>query len=983
LLAEAYGKLPMSFEENDGQTSAAVRFLSRGPGYALFLTPTEAVLTLDVILSSGGSQGAPRGARPLRSDAHRPSAVPAGPASGSEATVLRMTLRGARTNPRLSGEGPLTATSNYFLGTDPKRWLTGVPNYKSVRYHDVYPGVDLIYHGQQRRLEYDVIVAPGADPRSVRLAFPGASLRLDPRGDLIVQTPHGGVVQHRPVVYQEMGGRRSVVPGGYRIAGQQEVRFEVGPYDRTRPLIIDPTLAYSTYLGGSVAAGFGNALDMGLAIAVDGQGNAYVTGSTHSTDFPGTSGSPIQPAINGILDDAFVTKINAAGSAIVYSTYLGGSGNDDGEGIAVDGAGKAYVFGDTESSDFPGTGGSPIQPAFGGGIEDTFVTKINAAGNAIVYSTYLGGSGNEEAGGIAVDGAGNVYVAGTTDSPGFPGVSHSSLQAANAGAGDAFVTKINPSGTAIVYSTFLGGAGQEFGLAIAIDGARNAYVTGQTFSSGFPGTSGSKLQAAYGGSGDAYVTKINAAGTAIVYSTYLGGSSSEQGRGIAVDAAGNAYLTGATGSTNFPGASISSIQSVFGGQLDGFVTKINAAGSAIVYSTYLGGSAIDQGNGIAVDRNGNAYVAGSTVSPNFPGASGSSIQPAYGGGVDDGFVVKINAAGSALLYSTYLGGSDDDSAKAIAVDGAGSAYVTGLTASSNFPGTSGSAIQASYGGGYDGFVSKIGAGSTCSASSTALCLSANRFQVTAHFDDGNGHSGTAQVVPLTPDTGYLWFFNSSNVEAVVKVLNGCGLNSRYWVFAGGLTNVKVVLTVTDTVTGVPKSYTNPPHTTYQPIQDTAAFSCGAASAADASPEAIARAGQIEAEALQDLIDEEAAPRAGDEAGTGCTPSANTLCLNNGRFQVSATFDAGSAGAGAAQVVKLTSDTGYLWFFASSNVEAVIKVLNGCGLNSHYWVFAGGLTNVKVVITVTDTLHGTSQTYRNPSNTIFQPIQETSAFATCP
>jgi hypothetical protein len=978
--AATYGKLPMSFEENAGQADPAVRFLSRGPGYSLFLTPAEAVVSLRksaLRREPASRERAPRSRR---------QTIPE-----TDAAVVRLAFAGARPDPQVTGEDPLPGSSNYFIGSDQRRWRTGVPTCSRVRYRGIYPGVDAVYYGRERRLEYDLVVSPGADPRQIRLAFAGARpLRLDRHGNLVLGTPLGDLVQHRPIAYQEIRGQRRMVQAGYRITGRNEARFQVGPYDRTLPLVLDPTLAYSTYLGGSNSAGgFGSAGDFGYGIAVDGAGNAYVTGYTHSTNFPGASGSPIQPAINGISNDAFVTKINAAGTAIVYSTYLGGSDDDQGNAIAVDGAGNAYVFGDTASTDFPGTGGSPIQATFGGGGEDAFVTKINAAGNAIVYSTYLGGSGNEEGGGIAVDHAGNAYVTGLTESATFPGVTGGSIQPVNAGhVADAFVTKINAAGTAIVYSTFLGGNGQEFGLAIAVDGTGNAYVTGQTESTNFPGTQASPIQSVYGGSGDAYVTKINAAGTAIVYSTYLGGSGADRGSGIAVDAAGNAYVTGSTSSTNFRGTGPGSIQAANGGALDGFVAKLNAGGTAIVYSTYLGGSDIDQGSGIAVDAAGNAYVAGSTKSTNFPGAGGSSIQPAFGG-FFDGFVTKINAAGSALVYSTYLGGTDDDSATAIAADSSGNAYVTGYTNSTGFPGTGSSSIQPVFGGGYDAFVTKIAdsAPTTCAPSATTLCLNGSRFQVTARFDAGGGNSGTAQAVQLTPDTGYLWFFNSANVEAIVKVLNGCALGGHYWVFAGGLTNVNVVMTVTDTVSHAVKTYTNPPNTEFQPIQDTSAFaSCPKASTASSAE--VEEAVEQEARSMSALVALGAAasgPPAIAEGVTvagACQGGPTALCLNNGRFEVTAHFDDGRGNSGAAQVVQLTPDTGYLWFFASTNVEAVVKVLDACPLSGH-WVFAAGLTNVNVALTVTDTGTGAFKTYTNPPNTTFQPIQDTNDFTMCP
>jgi hypothetical protein len=683
-VSELYGKFPLSFEVNAGQVSPEVEFLCRSAGMTLFLSRGEAVLSLHG-------------------------------AAGARAAV-RMEPVGAARHPRGIGLEPQIAKTSYFLGNDPRRWRTGIANFGQVRYPGVFPGVDMAYRGNPRRLEYDLVIAPGADPERIRFAFSGAdSIRIDSDGELILHTAAGDLVQPAPTVYQEAGERRQPVAGRYVLvdpAGQREmsgkvhreVAFAVGRYDRARPLIIDPIIAYSTFLGGTGSAG-----DSATGIAVDGNGNAYLTGLTDSSDFPGTSGSPIQPAYGGGTIDAFVTKINAAGTTIVYSTFLGGSGSDAGLGIAVDGNGNAYVTGYTSSAtSFPGVTGSSIQPTYGGGPANAFVVKLNAAGTAIVYSTFLGAAGTDAARGIAVDGSGNAYVTGETTSTSFPGVSGSSIQPTNGGGKDAFVTKINAAGTAILYSTFLGGTADDVVRGIAVDGSGNAYVAGVTSSTTFPGVGGGSIQPASGGGGDdAFVTKINAAGTAIVYSTFLGGSSLDEADAIAVDGAGNAYVAGATDSTTFPGVTASSIQPTnAGGGRDAFVTKINAAGTAIVYSTFLGGSSFDVANGIAVDRAGNAYVTGETGSNTFPGVSASSIQPTYGGGSLDAFVSKINAAGTAIVYSTFLGGSALDNAEAIAIDAVGNVYVTGETSSTTFPGVGGGSIQPANAGA-NAFVTKI------------------------------------------------------------------------------------------------------------------------------------------------------------------------------------------------------------------------------------------------------------------------------------
>jgi len=681
-VASSMMKLPLRFEENKGQVDRRVRFLSRGQGYSLFLTPTEAVLSLRSVVA--GEKG-----KTSATDGVKASAVK------YRTAVLRMKLDGASKNPKMAGRAMLTGKSNYFIGNDQSKWHTGVANYKNVKYNAIYPGIDLLYYGtNQRTLEYDFVVSPEADPTKIAILFDGASsLRINEEGALVIGVGDGEVVLKAPVSYQTIDGSRVSVDSHFVLKGERSVVFAVGDYDVKEKLVIDPVLTYSTYLGGS-------GRDQGHGIAVDGSGNAYVTGQTGSINFP-TTASPIQGTNRG-GNDAFVTKINASGTAWVYSTYLGGSSNNYGSGIAVDGSGNAYVTGDTFSTNFPTV--NPIQGT-NGGSRDAFVTKINAGGTALTYSTYLGGSGSDYSFGIAVDGSGNAYVVGDTLSTNFP-TTASPIQGANGGSGDAFVTKINASGTAWVYSTYLGGSGGDDGYGIVVDGAGNAYVVGDTLSTNFP--TASPFQRANGGGNDAFVTKINAGGTALTYSTYLGGSGDEQGRGIAVDGTGNAYVTGLTISTNFP-TTASPIQGSIAGSFDVFVTKINAAGSALTYSTYLGGSGYDYSYDIAVDGTGNAYVTGYTASTNFPTVS--PIQGTYGGGFWDAFVTKINAGGTAWVYSTYLGGSDGDYGRGIAVDSSGNTYVTGFTRSTNFPTVN--PIQGTYGGGtWDAFVTKIAAAHT-------------------------------------------------------------------------------------------------------------------------------------------------------------------------------------------------------------------------------------------------------------------------------
>jgi hypothetical protein len=460
-VVDTYGKLPLSFEANQGQSDAQVKFLSHGSGYTLFLTSTDAVLFLQKAAPSGGVKQNGR----ARMDEHSPlQNLSHGDDAKTESALLRIKLVGANPAPQLTGFDELPGTANYFIGNDPKKWHTDVPTYAKVKYHAVYPGVDLVYYGNQRQLEHDFIVAPGADPRLISLRLEGAKkLSLDLHGDLVLKTQNGEIRFQKPVIYQKVDGGRQEIAGAYKLKGKNRVGFEVAAYDVTKPLVVDPTLVYSTYLGGS-------SYDLGQAIAVDSAGSAYVTGSSQSTDFPTTTGA-FQTALPGPAN-VFVSKLNAAGSGLVYSTYLGGSSGENGYGIAVDSGGSAYVTGRTFSTDFPTTTGAYQTSNASGGCCDVFVTKLNAAGSGLVYSTYLGGSNADYAYGIAVDSVGSAYVTGATYSTNFP-TTTGAYQTANSSnpsySDDAFVTKLNAAGSGLVYSTYLGGSDIDEGHAIAVD----------------------------------------------------------------------------------------------------------------------------------------------------------------------------------------------------------------------------------------------------------------------------------------------------------------------------------------------------------------------------------------------------------------------------------------------------------------------------------------------------------------------------------
>ena len=518
--------LPLVFEPSHGQVDRHVKWLARGPGYTLFLTESEAVMALP-------------------------------------GEAVRIRLAGSRAWQSSEGLEPTGGISNYFLGNDPKKWRTDIPHYRRVKFNSVYEGIDLEFYGNPRQLEYDLVVQAGADPKRIRLAYDGVKrIVVDRDGDLVLTTRAGlELKQKRPRVYQEIDGRKVEVAGVYEILDRRQVAIQVAFYDAGRPLVIDPALVYSTYLGGS-------ADETGERIAVDRQGCAYVLGATVSGDFP--TQSPYQTRKGD--RDLFVSKLAANGNSLVYSTYLGGDAWDMAGGIFVDGAGYAYVAGATRSTNFPVQ--APHQGAHGGGRWDAFVTKVAPAGNSLVYSTYIGGSADDEAEDIAVDAGGAAYVAGYTDSANYP--TQSPYQGTHRGSGDAFVTKLTPAGNALAYSTYVGGAGVEWAWSLALDSAGSVYVTGFTTSTDFPAVSA--FQTSFRGESDAFVFKLSPAGDTLVYSTYLGGTGRDDTTDMAVDAAGAAYVVGYTDSTDFP-VERPFQAAIGGGPMDAFVVKVAPGGT--------------------------------------------------------------------------------------------------------------------------------------------------------------------------------------------------------------------------------------------------------------------------------------------------------------------------------------------------------------------------------------------------------------------
>ncbi len=912
-LVAAYGQLPLRFEANRGQVSAPVKFLSRNGTHTLFLTADEAVLEL---------RNADFG---LRNEKHLESVATElfdESATGNpKSAIVRMRLAGANAQANVSALDELPGKSNYFIGNDPRRWRTNVANFARVKYDEVYPGIDLVWHGDQRQLEHDFVLAPGANPQQIRLSFSGAQkLQINEAGDLALQTEVGEVKLLKPAAWQELSGQRQPVECEFIINNKQQIGFRLGAYDRNRELVIDPVLLYSTYLGGG---GF----DWCQGVAVDKDANAYVVGYTNSLNFPGSS--PIQSSLNGAANDAFVVKLNPSGTEIMYKSWIGGDADDSAIAIAVDKDGGAFIGGNTSSNNFPTTSGV-LQPTKGV-ARDAFLVRLNATGSALTYSGYLGGNGEDQLNGLAIDVAGNAYVAGHTTSTNLPAtgiqtsrkgspIFKSTNRAANwspsgnglpvgqvgritvdpsnsmtlyaataigvfkstdggvqwAATGQAnpdstpsrasavvvdpsnsstvyvttslngfykstdggqsyqgknnginFVTSlfihelvidpvmtstlylatssgayksinggenwtpinsgftgqtrgvrgmaIDPSNRMILYAATdrgvfkttdgganwvlagngLGQASSEIGM-LAIDPlspttvyAATAGIYGGLFKTTDGGTTWRASNIGLGSNGflsvsslaidpstpalvyavtssglyktidgglnwsennnglaaiatavavdrtnsanvyvgvyvgtDGFAAKVNATGSAFGWLTYLGGSLNDELRGIAVDKDGSAYLAGIAVSNDFP--TVSPFQAAIGGAADAIVAKVNPAGTALVYSTFFGGSDSDSANAIAVNDAGQAFVTGSTASANFP--TKNPLQPAYGGfNVPDAFVAKFNFAGSALEYSTWLGGSVNDSGVAIAIDGLGNAYITGNTRSTNFP----------------------------------------------------------------------------------------------------------------------------------------------------------------------------------------------------------------------------------------------------------------------------------------------------------
>jgi uncharacterized protein (TIGR03437 family) len=651
--------LPYTFEKNQGQAPGSVRFLAHGEGYGLFLTGREAVLTLS------------------RGDDTR--------------QIIRMSLAGSQGAQSIEGQDDKPQTTNYLIGADRTQWRTNVPHFGRVRYGQVYNGVDLVYHSAQDRLEYDFVLSPGASAGVIGLEFAGADkIRVTPEGALELGFGSRRLLHQAPVAYQECAGRRDLVQVAYQMRGKDLVGFRLGAYDHSRPLVIDPVVVYSTFLGG-------DRTDSVSAVAVDAQGNTYVTGESTSLNFPVT-GSGVAK-IQGAVVFSFVTKLNAAGTAIVYSTLLGGSSNTRGYAIAVDRDGNAYAAGVTGARDFPMVNAvQTTQP----GLNIGYIAKLNPQGNALLFSTYIGGERNDEVRALALDAAGNIHITGRTSSTTFPTVN--AMQPAFGGNTDAFVAMYAAPNYRLAYSTYFGKAGVEEANGMAVDAGGSVYLVGLAGSEGMA-TAGA-YQSRVISPNDAFVAKINASGTQLEWFTYYGGRGDDKGYAIALDASGNVIVGGSATSNNLPVTS-SALQKELRGDSDAFLAVFSGNGRDLVYGSYLGSSSTRTGvteaiYGLAVDAMGSIHAAGVTNGADFP-----AVRPiqSYGGGASDGFVAKFTPGLGGFAYSTVIGGSANDSILGMALDATGGVHIGGETESQNFPLKN--AIRSTFASAQEAFVTHI------------------------------------------------------------------------------------------------------------------------------------------------------------------------------------------------------------------------------------------------------------------------------------
>ncbi len=612
-----------------------------------------------------------------------------------EYRLVRLSFDGANASPNLIGREPVSSNTNYLYGSDPDQWVTDVPRYNRIVYENIYDGINLVYYSNGTSLEYDFEVAVGANPAAIAVHIDGASgLDINSAGHLVIATDLGQVIEQAPVVYQPDGATKVPVAAAFTMIDNHTYGFDLpAGYNPNLPLVIDPVIEYSTMPGGT-------ANDYCRGVAIDPQGNQYAVGYVTSADFPLKNAYDSTYAGGGSAGyDMFVAKISPFGDSLMYSTYLGGSDGDDrGYAVAVNSLGQACVVGHSNSTDFPTV--SPLQGS-NNGTEDFVIAKLSADGSSLLYSTYYGGSGSDIGNGVAVDGADNIYVIGSTESSDFP-LSGTTYDNSLGGTKDAAVLKLSADGQSVAYSTYLGGSVNDAGLAIdVIPATGEATACGNTLSTDFP--TGGNYDDTFGGgttAGDVFVTRFNAAGSALIYSTYIGGDVEEAALAISLDTAGNAFLCGYTGSSNFP--AVNAFSPSPNGNLEGFVCKLAADGNSLLYSTYLGGANIDIAAGIDVDHLGYAYVTGNTFSINYPTKDAFDASFAN---LADVFITCFAEAGDTLIYSSYLGGSGYEFGYGIAVDTGQNAFLGGYTSTFNFPAVN--AVQDTSNGAYDVFLTRV------------------------------------------------------------------------------------------------------------------------------------------------------------------------------------------------------------------------------------------------------------------------------------
>ncbi len=717
-----FARFPLTFVENRGQWSDHVKFRSDIGGATVWFTADKVVFQLSRRMPGATSQINPLDPR-SNNVFSKDGGIP------RQSIAYSVSIEGANASATVEGNQAHTGNFNYLVGPSPATWRTNVSAYSAISYRDIYPGIDLIYRGADDHLEYDFAVKPGVDPSQISLRFDGVnSLSVDPSGALLVNTDWGTLIERAPRVTQRDNGVDHEISSEYQLIGNQAVRFKLGKnYDPTLPTLIDPVLSFSSLLGGSSD-------DYGTGVAVDTAGCVYIAGYTSSSNFPIVGA--YDPSANGSFD-AFVTKISPNGSTIIYSTYVGGSNDDRVSKMAVTPSGQATVVGYTVSTDFP------TQSAYdnsANGLQDIFAFRLSSAGDALLFSTYLGGSSDERGFDIAIDASGRTYIAGETNSSDIPTPSGYDISK-NAGF-DAYIARLSANGTSLEYGTYLGGNSSEGAFGIAVDNGNVAYVTGYTNSPDFP--MASAYDPSHNFDYDVFVSKLSSSGGSLSYSTFLGGTGTEWATSIARDGANNMYITGLTTSNLFP--TINAYDNSFSAVFDAFVTKIAASGTSLSYSTYLGSGGADEGLAISVDPLDQAVVAGFTNSSNFPTLD--AVRPLYSG-LEDMFITKFKAAGNQLLYSTYLGGSDDDEAVGVTCDQFGNAIVAGFTVSSGFP--LASAMDSTANGGVDVAFAKISDAGT--QAHIALSLTSLTFDAESNtalpagktFNLSNSQSGSSTL----------------------------------------------------------------------------------------------------------------------------------------------------------------------------------------------------------------------------------------------